>query len=569
MHASRRDRRFHAAGVGVLVTVLTGWLVVSMFAVTRQGTWADEAGYIIKSWWYVSGEVKPYTAEDATWYQPLLFYWLGAWQWIAGHDIVASRALSLLITSVNIALLSAFLGRLGCTIWPIALAVIVFALTEDGIFYFNSATPYTYAVCLQLIALHLLLSMDKRASYALAIGLGVVLTMIYQLRVNLVSFIALSLAIAWVRAGRDRWRVYIIASATFLVTWGTLAWLWGSRFVYVSIWVPLVTDWLMNAGILPRLFPNAFGFSHQVAIEQKNSLIELLVYAFGWEMWRDWMLGHHLLPMVAVVLAAIVALLPRITNRGWIMLFVAAYCGLLVFHHLGSQSYCPICIQSYANYFDYLGALAGGLAIHGLLRHFSFALAARGLAVVAIVAAVVTAAMQSWSLTGTNRLPSLRNSVDALPQEVSEISAMLTQSLQPGSSFGVVGLDPRIPLALARADMRFPAVSLSLGSSYRQLKPNLTAEQEAQTIKELDELSVWTDTTAKRWIESDYDWLVVQRRPDKFPPWLIWSPQAPLVKTGLEKCFEKTTTRDYDTFTPPLVIELYKRVRRGSACLGE
>jgi hypothetical protein len=180
---------------------------------------------------------------------------------------------------------------------------------------------------------------------------------------------------------------------------------------------------------------------------------------------------------------------------------VHAYGGLLVFHHLASLSYCPICIQAYANYFNYLG----GLAIHGLLRRFSFALAGRAIAVVAIVAAVVTAAVQSWSLTGVNRPPSLRNSVDALPQEVRETSAMLAQSLQEGSPIGVVGLDPRILLALARADIRVPAVSLSLGFSYRQLKPNLTDEQEAQTIKQLEELSGWTDTTAKRWIETDYD----------------------------------------------------------------
>lgn len=38
MHVSRYDRRFHAAGIGVLVIVLTGWLVVYMIAVTRQGT---------------------------------------------------------------------------------------------------------------------------------------------------------------------------------------------------------------------------------------------------------------------------------------------------------------------------------------------------------------------------------------------------------------------------------------------------------------------------------------------------------------------------------------------------
>ncbi len=51
----------------------------------------DETNYILKSWWYVTGTVKPYSAEDSTWYQPLIFYVVGVWQLIAGHGIVAAR----------------------------------------------------------------------------------------------------------------------------------------------------------------------------------------------------------------------------------------------------------------------------------------------------------------------------------------------------------------------------------------------------------------------------------------------------------------------------------------------
>ncbi|MGT2434885.1 hypothetical protein ACU4GH_02445 [Bradyrhizobium betae] len=536
---------------------------------TRQGTWADEAGYIIKSWWYVSGAVKPYSALDSTWYQPLFFYWLGAWQWLAGPDIVTSRVLSLLLTAANIALLATFLRRLGGTVWPIALAVIIYALTEDSIFYFNSATPFSHAIFLQLLAWHLLLSMQGRAGYPLAIALGVVLTMTYLLRINLVSFIALSLVVVWVRAGCDRWRVYVVTAAIFLVVWVTLSWLWGSRFIYISLWVPLVTDLLVNAGILPRLFPNAFGFSHQIIIEQQPTLRALLVYAFGREILRDWILAHHIVPIAGVALGAIVAPMKRIANQGWMLLFVAAYCSLLVFHHLGAQSYCPICIQGYANYFDYLGALAGGLALQGVLERFSFTRRVRGLAAATVLVAIVTAAVQSWSLTGVNRLPSIRQWDDPLPREVRDVSAVFGQSLPPRASVGLVSLDPRIPLALEEANIRVPPVSLSLTSFYRQLKPDLTPEQQAQTIRELEDLSAWTDSTARRWMTNDFDWLVVQRAPERFPPWLVWAPGAPLVKTGLAVCFEPAAKRSFDTFTPPLAFEIYKRVRRGSECLGK
>ena len=235
-------RRFGLTGIGVLLAVLICWIALSITAVRWQGTWADETNYILKSWWYVSGAVKPYSAEDSTWYQPLFFYVLGSWQWIFGHGVISARTFSLFVTAINIALVANLLRRLGCTVWPITFAVVVFALNEDSIFYFNSATQFAAFVCLQLIALHLLMQMNRSAGVAVASALGAVLTMSYLLRINSVAFIALSLAIVWVRAGRDRWRVYICSAATLVVTWSLLALLWGTRFAYVTIWLPGVTD---------------------------------------------------------------------------------------------------------------------------------------------------------------------------------------------------------------------------------------------------------------------------------------------------------------------------------------
>lgn len=570
MTASTGDSRFRAAGIGVLAAILAGWIVLSVFAVMRQGTWADEAGYIIKSWWYISGAVKPYTAEDATWYQPLIFYALGAWQWIFGHDIVSSRALSLVITAVNIGLLAGLLRRLGCTVWPIAFAVAVYALTEDSIFYFNSATPFAYAVCLQMAALHLLLGMRKSADFKAAIALGVVLTAAYLLRVNLVSFIALSLGIAWVRAGRDRWRVYFCSAGIFLATWSLLAVFWGRPFIYVSLWFPLVTDWLVQAGILPKLYPNISAFSHPATILQPATLLHMLAYAFGWEILRDWIIAHHAVPIAAALFATIVAALGRMQNRGWIALFAVSYWGMLVFHHLGAQSYCPICIQGYLNYFDYLAALAGGLSLHGVMQTRLSGRLIRDAAVFAVVASVGLAAVQAWSLTGVNKLPSLRNRTGSLPQEVRIAGQAMRTLLAPGTSTGFVGRDSRIPLALASAGIRIPPVTLSLPSFYRKLDENLTPEQRAQTIEEIRQLSAWTDVIASEWIEDAGDWLVVQRQPvAPVVPWLIWAPDAPLVKTGLEKCFELVAEPAFNDFVPPLSIALYRRLRRGKACLGE
>ena len=570
MTASTGDSRFRAAGVGVLAAILASWFVLSVFAVMRQGTWADEAGYIIKSWWYISGAVKPYSAEDAIWYQPLIFYALAAWQWIFGHDIVSSRAFSLVINAVNIALLAGLLRRLGCTVWPIAFAIAVYALTEDSIFYLDSATPYAHAVCLQLAALHLLVGMKTRASFTVAVTFGAVLTAIYLLRINLIVFVALCLAVAWVRAGRDRWRVSLCAATIFLITWSSLAVLWGRQFVYITLWVPIVTDLLVDAGILPKLYPNMAAFSHQNVIPPAASLKDMLAYAFSYGMLRYWIIGHHVVPMAAASIALIVAALRPMRNCGWIVFFAVSYWGLLLSHHLGAQSYCPICIQAYANYFDYLAALAGGLALHGVIQAARNVGFIRGVAVGAVAASVGLSAAQAWSLSGGNKLPSIRNQTDSLPHEVSIAGEAMRSLLAPGSSVGFVGRDSRIPLALASAGVRVPPVTLSLVSFYRKLDENLTPEQRAQTIDEIRQLSLWTDVIAREWIEDAGDWLLVQRQPvDYVFPWLIWAPDAPLVKTGLEKCFELVSEPAFTEFVPPLSIALYRRVRRGKICLGE
>lgn len=571
MDASNDDKRFRAAGLCVLLSILACWIALSITAALRQGTWGDEAGYIIKSWWYISGTVKPFSSEDATWYQPLLFYILGAWQWIFGHNIVTSRLLSVLITAVNIALLASLLHRLGCTVWPIALAILVFALTEDSIFYFTAAAPYAYAVCLQLAAFHLLLAMKKSASFPVAVAFGVVLTACYLLRINLVLFIALGLGIAWVRAGRDRWRVYFCASGIFIVTWSSLALVWGHQFIYITTWLPGVTDWLVKVGGLPMLYPHAFDLTTQMKlVSQPSSVMDLLAYAFGWEMLRDWILGHHVLPIAAALLATSVMGVRVIPNRGWIALFAASYWVMLVYHHLGGQSFCPICIQAYANYFNYLAALAGGLALHGLLQTRWNSRFGRRVAVGAIALSVVVAAAQSWSLTGVNKLPSIRNRTDSLPQQVDTAGLAMQALLPPGSQVGFVGRDSRIPLALARADVRVPPVTLSLIFFYRKLNDNLTTEQQARALEELGQLSMWTDAIARDWIRDANDWLVVQRQPvDHVFPWLVWAPEAPLVKTGLERCFELVSEKTFDQFVPTLSVALYRRIRRGNFCLGE
>jgi hypothetical protein len=84
------------------------------------------------------------------------------------------------------------------------------------------------------------------------------------------------------------------------------------------------------------------------------------------------------------------------------------------------------------------------------------------------------------------------------------------------------------------------------------------------------QLTIWTDEIAREWIQQNGDWMIVQRQPvDRGPVWLTWAPDGPLIKTGLEKCFELVSEPAFNDFVPPLAVALYRRVRRGKVCLGE
>jgi hypothetical protein len=322
---------------------------------------------------------------------------------------------------------------------------------------------------------------------------------------------------------------------------------------------------------LPDFYPNIPVFSsHILVTEHAAGLAAFLTYVFGWEMLRDWILAHHIIPIAAALFAMVIASVRRIPYRGWTWLFALSFWAMMLYHHLGSQqAFCPICIQAYANYFDFLAALAGGVALQGMLQRAPSGVV-KAAVICLITAAVLVAAIQSWSLTGVNRLPSIRNQADSLPAEIGLASATIRTLLPRGAVASIVGGDARIRLILAAADVHVPPIFLNIAPFYRKLNEGLTAELQEKTVAEIADLSMWTDPIARQWIERDFDWLVVQRQPAGRPAaWLIWAPEAPLITTALEKCFERGPAPAFPAFDPPLVIELYKRVRRGKVCLGE
>jgi hypothetical protein len=549
----------------LLLLIVMSWIAWTTLAVTRQGTWVDETNYLVKALWYVTGVVKPYSNVDLTAYMPLHFFALGTWQMVLGHGVITSRLFSVLLTCVNFGLMTHLLRQLGARNFAIAIALAVFALNEESVFYFSSATPYAEAVFLQLLALNVLVAMIVTPRVIHAILLAVLLTLIYLLRIDLSLFIAIILGAVLFRVRRFAWLTTALSATVFVLTLAVLTLLWGRPFIYVGMFIPG----------MPDLYP-AIQLSHTMSYTKPVTFEDMLRSALRWEIIRDWISLHHAPAILAIIISIAVAPFRSLPLRGWIAFFTGAYLVYLLFYLLAGQfpgrgpqapGQCAICVQAYLNYVDYLAALAIGLASQAVITRLGssklsvlFSCGIAGLFFSVIL-------FQAVNLRGSLALPSALRQTGPLPRQVSEVAATIKNMIPSDEIVAPVGYDRRILLALAANDIRFPAWSLIAPANYRRLNDGLSSEQQARATVELESLSSWTDTTAERWLHETYNWLLVQDLP-VYPrlDWMIWHPQSPLVTDAINRCFVKLETWTIENTTPLLQLSLYRRRDLGSKC---
>jgi len=566
MNQSRILRFFGRADFLFLGAVLLAWAAWTYFSVTRQGTWLDETTYVIKAWWYITGTVTPYSAKDSTNYLPLHYFALGAWQTLFGNDLVTSRLWSTFLTAVNMGLLAFLLRRLGCGVWPIAIALLVFAVNEESTFYFSSTTPYALAVLLQLAALHGLIGLDRRPGVAVTALLAVSLTLVYMLRPDLSIFIALALGTILYRSGKAGLAITAAVAATFLSAWALCASIWGARFIYVSTLLPGLSDALMKMGLLLDLYPNALRYAQYLTYNPPRDVLAMLRSAMLFEIHRDWIGLHHLPAVISAAFAAVVAALPRIQGRGWLVYFTAAYWGGLIYFLVAGQLQCNICVQAYLNYVDYLAAIAGGLALHALSAR---GLSARRLKILrgsAIAAIAIAIAIQGYKLRGTLGLPSAFRIEQPLPPQINRIKSVLAGVVPQDTDIAVLGTDNRLMLGLTAAGAQIAPWVLGGYDRYRIVQPDIGPDLTRKTIDEIEAMGNWTDATVLKWLSGSYDTIAVQYAPPithKSP----WNPSSDVVRRALDRCFRTERAIDLTGMVPPLQFTIYRRTKSGAECV--
>ncbi len=495
-HTAPSDGAHPRAVIAILAVTIAVYAAMSAYGVIYGRTWLDEVTYIVKSYWYVTGSVRPYSDADATWYMPFYFYQLGWAQQVFGQGHVTGRVMSSVMGALSGGLVFLICRRLNVSAAVAAGAVALYLLTPTTAYYFATATPIATVALLLLLAIYTIQASAGKPRLGVSAGLGVLFAVLYFYRQNMVLALAVLAPLYIYLIGGHRavnGGIMILAAAT--VSALVLA-VFPEKLALYAIRLPVVTPLLHQLGLLPdtlRIIQEATETRYTLSLDP------------GRLSWRDPMNGF-VLPFLGTVALAVFAV--RRSER-FLLLVPAFFFLLAVTHYLGSAGYCPVCILTYTSYFVGVGAVAAALAVDVLWRRGNAWLAAAvGAGALAAnvfgTAFAVPNAMGEPSPYRTFPMPLVSLNSGLPDLVVSERLARIVAMATPANARVLVLDDqPALAYAAALAGRTLPVQGLNMRQSYRRLRGDLPDAQRAEAIRILEAESLWTDATLLSWIGDD------------------------------------------------------------------
>jgi hypothetical protein len=498
--------------IGMLVLVLAGigaYGAVALNAIRHAHTTADEVAYLIRSWWYVSGEVSPYSAADATWAMPLYYYVLGWWQQIAGLGHYPGRLLSAALGLAAAAILFAITRRLTGNLLAAGAAAFLFLATPTVAHAFALATPTALLAVLHLAAMWIIVLALGRPQPVLTVVFAVLCVAIYFTRQNLILGIIILIPLYLLAIGRDRRFHALILGGVIAAGATAVLLVFPDRLAGLALRLPYLTLTFARWGLLPA----DFGLIEQgtVAPLLPEDLFSLARFS---ELRDTW-----LLPFAGTI--ALAALLFVVTGRNLRVLWLAPlyFFGLSAAHVIAARPFCRGCMLDYTPMFIGAGVLAAALALAALATRMKGKIPAPA---VIMGGALAAAALNTFApaLAGREQYrawpaPQL---AQPLPQtELEEIAlfsrwlATVTSAPEP---LVVIHDMPALSYAVFGAGKRFPVQSIAPDASRRVIKPRLVGPTREAIQGAIEAQSLWTDDTLRRWLARDYELVLFQARND-------------------------------------------------------
>lgn len=346
--ADPADRLFMAA--------VAIWLIQAAYMVWHVDSWLDEGLYLIKSAAYFSGQVQPYSPDDATSYPPLYFYVLGAAQSLFGQSHLTGRLLSVFLSLCTLFLLRRAADRCLRDRLAGSLAVLLYAANPMIVAYMSTATPYAIVTLLTLASFLVVTETAPPHPQLQTAMMGMLAAALILIRLNLVITLPMFAALHLLVRGDAPKRALATLAGAGLLMGACLAFsiaIFGHGLLETLTFLPGLSQ------ILWRLTDVGTEMHDVLTLTRSPTDLQ-----FSWTAVRE-VVNHYFLQLYpALLLPAIpggllsVVYFRRLPLAG----FCAVYFGVMTLVHLfGSQSYCPPCLMAYANYFLPFAAIPASL----------------------------------------------------------------------------------------------------------------------------------------------------------------------------------------------------------------
>ena len=476
---------------------------------------AEEASALIRSWWYVGAEgaasVRPYTAADATWSMPLYFYQLGFWQKLAGIGPAPARLMSIALGALDGILLFLICKRLTANTVAAAAAVFIFLATPATIFAFATATPASTIAGLHLAAVWLIVAHVGRPKVWASFAMGVVCAVMFFYRQDMILAVVVLVPLYVLALGRaKRWPHAALVIAALVVTSAGILSAFPAKLVEYAARLPVIYPLIEKLGGIARNF---------VLIDGGVTGPNPMLFDLSRIHLAD-ILGGFLLPYSGTILMAL-AIFVLARRSLWILWIAALYfLWLALTHILGAAGFCGNCVTGYAPTFAGIGALAAGLSLALLGRSAkSWNLPAPVVIISAAVAAVgLNAFAPLFAKPPYHAYPAALMSEAGLPERADTVTLArwisgLTPRPEPILALHSLGKAklPSLPWAVFLAGHLMPVQSFDPAASHRTLNTRLPAARRESVQAAIEDESLWTDETLRRWIDRDYDVIVLQQ----------------------------------------------------------
>ncbi len=464
-------------------------------------TWLDEGIYLMKSWWYVTGQIQPYSSQDNTQYMPLYFYLLGYWQLLFGKGHLSGRILSSLLATGTLYILY----RSGKNIWKEKnvgiFSVVLMLFSPFAIKLYCTATQYSPVALLNLIVFFLITQQHRIHPVISSILLGAGYCGLYFFRPNMIAGIILYFVYQISINPKKRLIRSIITIGTASGISAILFLIFGRFLMMYSFSLPIVMP------ILSKVFPDSwFGFftyligpsvkvyqtlGYSVECFTKNFLI---FYAF------------ILVPCISALINAIrkaTVLQPEAFASGYFVVMV-------LFNFLGSQSYEPAIIKHYTAYFLPVGILAASVEYFRLYNEF---LRAGKKPVLFFIISLLIIIAGLYSFFAVIRQVNRAHNNESDFSKIKTLSQQIKAHIPPDSPVLILGDNYLIAQTLFLCDLVPEVATINYSYSHQHLRSSISSTLKNHLEEELKKRSFWDDEIMLDWIRNKHDYILFCHEP--------------------------------------------------------